>query len=93
MTPPQERQGHVAHGMTSTFSLGLQITINGRLEHLRGTALAFRNLTNYVLKSLLDTGGFQARLHPASAMSHIAPECCPPPPQVRGPDKLLTSTT
>jgi len=38
--------------------------INGRLEHLRGTALGFRNLTNYTLRSLLDTGGFRPRLHP-----------------------------
>ena len=27
--------------------------INGRLEHLRGTALGFRNLTNYIARSLL----------------------------------------
>lgn len=27
--------------------------INGRLEHLRGSALGFRNLTNYVARSLL----------------------------------------
>lgn len=38
--------------------------INGRLEHLRGTALGFRNLTNYIARSLLETGGFRARLHP-----------------------------
>jgi transposase len=38
--------------------------INGRLEHLRGTALGFRNLTNYIARSLLDTGGFRPRLHP-----------------------------
>ena len=38
--------------------------INGRLEHLRGTALGFRNLTNYVTRALLDTGGFRPRLHP-----------------------------
>jgi hypothetical protein len=38
--------------------------INGRLEHLRGTALSFLNLTNYILRSLLDTGGFRPRLHP-----------------------------
>ena len=31
---------------------------NGRLEHLRGTALGFRNLDNYLLRALLDTGGF-----------------------------------
>jgi transposase len=38
--------------------------INGRLEHLRGTALGFRNLTNYITRSLLDTGGFRPRLRP-----------------------------
>jgi transposase len=36
--------------------------INGRLEHLRGSALGFRNLTNYIARSLLETGGFRARL-------------------------------
>jgi len=40
--------------------------INGRLEHLRGTALGFRNLTNYIARSLLETGGFRTRLHPQS---------------------------
>ncbi len=38
--------------------------INGRLEHLRGTALGFRNLTNYIARSLLETGGFRPQLHP-----------------------------
>lgn len=38
--------------------------INGRLEHLCVTALGFRNLTNYITRSLLDTGGFRPRLHP-----------------------------
>lgn len=37
--------------------------INGRLEHLRGTALGFRNLTNYIARSLLEAGGFRPRLH------------------------------
>ena len=39
--------------------------MNGRLEHLRGSALGFRNLTNYIARSLLETGGFRPRLHPA----------------------------
>jgi len=39
--------------------------INGRLEHLRGSALGFRNLTNYIARSLLESGGFRPRLHPA----------------------------
>jgi transposase len=38
--------------------------INGRLEHLRGSALGFRNLTNYIARSLLETGGFRPRPHP-----------------------------
>ena len=37
--------------------------LNGRLEHLRGSALGFRNLTNYIARSLLETGGFRPRLH------------------------------
>jgi len=37
--------------------------INGRLEHLRGTALGFRNLTNYTIRALLNSGGFRDRLH------------------------------
>ncbi|MGN6245178.1 MAG: ISL3 family transposase [Motilibacteraceae bacterium] len=37
--------------------------INGRLEHLRGSSLGFRNLTNYIARSLLETGGFRPRLH------------------------------
>lgn len=38
--------------------------INGRLEHLRGSALGFRNLTNYIARALLESGGFRPRLHP-----------------------------
>jgi transposase len=38
--------------------------INGRLEHLRGSALGFRNLTNYIPRSLLETSGFRSQLHP-----------------------------
>ena len=38
--------------------------INGRLEHLRGSALRFRNLTNYIARSLLESGGFRPQLHP-----------------------------
>jgi hypothetical protein len=38
--------------------------LNGRLEHLRGSALGFRNLTDYIVRSLLETGGFRPQLHP-----------------------------
>jgi len=37
--------------------------INGRLEHLRGSALGFRNLTNYIARSFLEAGGFRPQLH------------------------------
>mgnify|MGYP003375174651 FL=1 len=38
--------------------------LNGRLEHLRGSALGFRNLKNYIARCLLEAGGFRPRLHP-----------------------------
>jgi hypothetical protein len=43
--------------------------INGRLEHLRGSALGFGNLTNYIARSLLETSEFRPRLHPALVKS------------------------
>lgn len=45
-------------------SNGATEAINGRLEHLRGSALGFRNLTNYITRSLLETGGFRPHLPP-----------------------------
>lgn len=42
---------HSANGPTEA--------INGRLETLRGIALGFRNLDNYITRSLLHTGGFR----------------------------------
>ncbi len=38
--------------------------VNGRLEHLRGLALGFGNLTHYIARALLEAGGFRPRLHP-----------------------------
>lgn len=40
--------------------------INGRLEHLRDAALGFRNLTNYVARSLLELGCFRPGSHAES---------------------------
>ena len=45
-------------------SNGPSEALNGRLEHLRGSALGFRNLTHYIARSLLEAGGFRPRLHP-----------------------------
>ncbi|HZX00293.1 MAG TPA: transposase, partial [Trueperaceae bacterium] len=53
--------GYFDHPGTSN---GPTEAINGRLEHLRGSALGFRNLTNYIARSLLETGGFRPQLHP-----------------------------
>jgi transposase len=46
---------------------GLTEAISGRLEHLRGSARGFRNLTNYIARSLLEAGGFRPQLHPRSS--------------------------
>ncbi|GAB3624996.1 hypothetical protein GCM10027418_30830 [Mariniluteicoccus endophyticus] len=40
--------------------------INPRLEHLRRSVLGFRNLTNYIARSLLEAGGFRPQLPPRS---------------------------
>lgn len=37
--------------------------INGRLEHLRGIALGFRNLSNYILRSLIHSGRLHDRIN------------------------------
>ncbi|MCL1800554.1 MAG: ISL3 family transposase [Promicromonosporaceae bacterium] len=37
--------------------------INGRLEHLRGIALGFRDIINYRIRALLECGGFRPQLH------------------------------
>ena len=52
---------HFDHPHTSN---GPTEAINGRLEHLRGSTLGFRNLTHYITRALLETGGFKPQLHP-----------------------------
>ncbi|OOL29375.1 hypothetical protein GQ85_26380 [Rhodococcus rhodochrous] len=54
--------------------------INGRLEHLRGSALGFRNLTNYIARSLLETGGFRPLLHPGLRRAPFVGISRPEPP-------------
>ena len=51
--------------------------INGRPEHLRGSALGFRNLTNYIARSLLETGGFR----PDYTLDREEPDSGPSPGQ------------
>ena len=58
--------GVLAYFDRPATSNGPTEAINGRLEHLRGSALGFRNVTNYIARSLLETGGFRAQVHPRS---------------------------
>ncbi|MCJ7858966.1 ISL3 family transposase [Corynebacterium kalidii] len=37
--------------------------VNGRLEHLRGIALGFRNLDHYILRSLIHSGQLQDKIN------------------------------
>lgn len=37
--------------------------LNGRVEHLRGIALGFKNLAHFVSLCLLEVGGSRPRLH------------------------------
>lgn len=45
-------------------SNGPSEAINGRLEHLRGSALSSRNFTSCVARSLPESGGFTPKRHP-----------------------------
>ena len=60
-TPSRGILAYFDHPHTSN---GPTEAINGRLEHLRGSALGFRNLTHYITRALLETGGFKPQLHP-----------------------------
>ncbi|AGS35374.1 transposase IS204/IS1001/IS1096/IS1165 family protein [Corynebacterium maris DSM 45190] len=37
--------------------------INGRLEHLRGIALGFKNLGHYILRSLIHSGQLHTKIN------------------------------
>ena len=65
---------HSANGPTEAF--------NGRVETLRGIALGFRNLDNYITRSLLHAGGFSTPSKPTS-------DTCPYTPKSEEPDNLL----
>uniref|UniRef100_UPI0026F0661C transposase n=1 Tax=Actinomyces oris TaxID=544580 RepID=UPI0026F0661C len=55
----QDVLAYFAHPRTSN---GPTEAINGRLEHLRGIALGFRNLTSYTIRSLIHTGRLKDHL-------------------------------
>lgn len=45
---------------------------NGRLEHLRGIALGFRNISNYITRRVLDAGGIHTPTTPLIGKSHLS---------------------
>ena len=61
--------------LTELTTLGrtLQRRAPDVLAYLRGTAIAFRNLANYITRALLDTGGFRRRIHPHMPLIRIDP--------------------
>lgn len=63
-TLDRRREDILAYFDHPRTSNGPTEAINGRLEHLRGSALGFRNLTHYIARSLLEAGGFRSCLHP-----------------------------
>ena len=63
-TLKQRAEDVLAYFDWPSTSNGPTEALNGRLEHLRGLALGFRNLTHYIARSLLETGGFRPQLHP-----------------------------
>ena len=65
--------GWVARHTSPVSRATLQV-MTGRLEHLRGSALGFRNLTNYIARCLLETGGFRPRRH----LDSDEPDCSVP---------------
>ena len=62
--PGQAPRPHARLLRPTRHANGPTEAINGRLEHLQGSALGFRNLTNCIARSLLETGGIRSQLHP-----------------------------
>lgn len=54
-------------------SNGPSEAIRGRLEHLRGSALGFRNLSTYIARSPLECGGFRPLLHSGLRWARLIP--------------------
>lgn len=72
---PQVEEAHEV----SPFCQSIIKSINGRLENLWCPAPGFRNLTNYVARSLLEIGGFRARLQ--SEIGRVCKLDLPSPPE------------
>lgn len=58
-----KRLGDILAYFDTAASNGPVEAINGRLEHLRGIALGFRNKANYILRSLIHSGGLREAIN------------------------------
>lgn len=70
-TMTEQAAGVLAYFDRPGSSTGPTEAINGRLEHLRGSALRFRDLTNYIARCLLETGGSKTPTTPATVESQV----------------------
>ena len=55
----RKRAAILAYFDTGASNGPVEARLNGRLEHLRGIALGFRNLEHYILRSLIHSGGLR----------------------------------
>ena len=58
-----KRRHEILAYFDTRISNGPVEAINGRLEHLRGIALGFRNLDHYIVRSLIHSGQLQERIN------------------------------
>ena len=65
-TPKMRAEDVPAYFDQPGTSNGPTEAFDSRPEHLRGSALGFRDLTNCIARSLLETGSFRTRPHPRS---------------------------
>ncbi len=70
-------------------STGPTEAINGRLEHLRGAALGFRNLTHDIVRSLLEAGASRQR----DTLDYEEPSILGDPTPPQAPKKTRISRT
>jgi transposase len=62
MTPARSHQRHVADGMTSTSSPGLQITTNTKIRLITRIAFGFHSAEALIALAMLTLGGHRPPL-------------------------------